>query len=74
MKAPRLAAGFGLAGWFVGGLMGYFFEGGPGLGLVSGLLAAILGAELGGTSDVLTAVNGRGPRTLPTPLPSDPDL
>ncbi len=74
MRAPRVAAGFGLAGWLVGGLVGYYFEGGLALSLVAGLLAAILGAILGGTSDVIAAVSGRRPHALPPHLPSDPEL
>jgi len=74
MRAPRLAAAFGLAGWLTGGLVGYYFEGGLALGLVAGLLAAILGAILGGTSDLLSRGNGDRPHRLPPALPSDPEL
>jgi hypothetical protein len=70
MRSRRLAVAFGLAGWFVGGPAGYYFDGGIGLGLVCGLLAAILGMLCGGTADVLDALNGRRPPVLPT-IPLD---
>lgn len=73
MRAHRLAAAFGLAGWLLGGLVGYYFDGGLGLGLMAGLVAALLGAVLGGTADLLHALNGRRPQTLPPVPPSDPD-
>lgn len=74
MKALRLAALLGLAGWFAGGLIGYFFEGGLALGLIAGLLAAILGAILGAGSDLIAALNCHRPLRLPPHLPSDPEL
>ena len=74
MTAPRLAAGFGVAGWAAGGLVGYFFEGGLALGLLAGLLAAVLGAVLGAAADVRKALHGRRPLPLPHVTPSDPDL
>ena len=71
MRAPRLAVGFGLAGWLLGGLVGHFFEGGLALGVVSGLLAAILGAVLGAALDVVDALPTREPQALPPVPPSE---
>jgi hypothetical protein len=71
MKAPRLAAAFRLAGWFIGGLVGYCSEEQPALGLVAGLLTAVPVAVLGAGSNVLAAVNGRWPLRLPPHSASD---
>ena len=65
--------GFAAAG-FVGGLAGYTFGGGISIGLGCGLLAADLGAVLGGTSDITQALNGRPPQVLTPARPSVPDV
>ena len=73
MRAVRLAVVFGLTGWLAGGVVGFYFEGGLGLGLMAGLVAAVLGAVLGGTADVVQTINGGRPLALPPVPPSDPD-